>query len=209
MGYRTKFQLWLVTQKSDRSGASTGNRLRFVREKLRKTVDNQCSYIIYLWTGTCDLTYKSRGLSYLKSDTVDNNESVSNLIDLFREFKSFCKTYRNVDILILESPPYSIYQYNTRTESLGEEQDNRFKSQDKILAKQVASVNKQIREINGQDNLVSPTFKHDVVSNRKSANRQAYESFNYKLSLDGIHPDTLLSQVWMRRILIQMYVNCY
>lgn len=190
-------------------GASTQNRLQLLRERLPRAINRRNSYILYVWTGTCDLTYKRRGYTYLKSCSEDDNRSVSVLTDLFRELKSFCYQFPNVEVLILEVPPYSLYQYNTREGSLGERVDEQLKQQDKILAKQIDAINIQIRELNNQEGFISPTFRHDVINTRKPSNREAYEAFNYKLMLDGVHPDELLAQVWMRRILIQMYINCY
>lgn len=192
------------------SGATTTNRLQFLKRRLSSLVkESSNKYVVYVWTGTCDLTYKEKGLIYLRSGTLDDTYSVQKLQDTFLELRDFCRGFKNVQVVFLELPPYSIYQYNTRSGSLGSEEDNRLKSLDKILFQQIEKVNDYLRSLNREDNFTSPTFKNDVFNNRKSSNREATDSFSYPLTRDGIHPGESLSRVWMRRILIQIYINCY
>lgn len=191
------------------SGSTTENRLEILKGRLRNLVVERSddSFIVYVWTGTCDLTYKYRGLTYLKS--VSDTLSTQYLKTQFLQLKQFCSKFTNVQVLLLELPPYSIYQYNTRSRGSNPVEVETLKSLDKTLFGQIEEINSYIRELNKEDGFVSPSFKNDVMNNRKSNNRKSAKSFNYKLMKDGIHPDELLSRAWMRRILTQIYLNCY
>ena len=66
--------------------------------------------VLYLWLGTCDLTVKQHdGLIELKSRDISSD---NDLIKQFRDIYTFLRGFPTVEPVLLELPPYSIYEYN-------------------------------------------------------------------------------------------------
>ena len=102
----------------------------------------------------------------------------------------------------METPVYSIKNWN---ESKGHKDPNVFVEQDENLSTQIYTLNGKVREINNSLGTHSPDFSSDLRANdkyrcgkdRKLKTKQYY---NFKLYSDGIHPDSLLSKTWLRKI---------
>jgi len=85
---------------------------------------------------------------------------------------------------------------------------NTFEEQDKSLQEQIYNLNKEIRTLNNTLGTHSPQFSSDLHINRK-VNSKTINYYNFNLYADGIHPDTLLSKAWLRKIAEQVKRDCW
>ena len=126
--------------------------------------------------------------------------SVSQACEYFnRELLRLSGITRTSDsiIVLLEIPPISINDWNTcKSCDKSEEASNH------DINQQIDAVNSLIRTFNQENSgISSPRFGLDLEIERKNKNKTARKSFNFKLYLDGVHPSSELSKLWMLRIL--------
>jgi hypothetical protein len=95
---------------------------------------------------------------------------------------------------------YSIQHFN---ESRDHPDPKEFKNQDKELQSQIYELNGYIQQTNTANNTKSSLFSADLC--RRSNYRLGYHhrhsagraTCNFFLYFDGIHPERILSQVWL------------
>ena len=181
-----------------KSGASTYSGLKYLRDNIDDAVRRCRHIIVYVWLGTCDLTVLDHKTRYINLRSTDN-ESVNNLIKVYRDFHKLIAQYPTVELAFLEIPIYSIVCWN-RTH--GHKHSEVFVSDDLKLEHQINLVNRWIRETNLLLRKHSPKFSCDIQNSRKSY-RMRRSRFSYKFNsyyLDGIHPCKQLSKLWLLRI---------
>ncbi|KAK3087682.1 hypothetical protein FSP39_009120 [Pinctada imbricata] len=114
-------------------------------------------------------------------------------------------------ILSDKTPIYSIKKWN---EGKGHKDPATFEDQDEELASQIYTLNREARKINKSLGSHSPEFTSDLQTNRKvkvGDNRQlsTIKRYNFNLNADGIHPGTLLSKAWLKKIIEQIKRDCW
>ena len=159
--------------------------------------------------GTCDLTTKDK--RYISLTSPEGDDTVNKVINNFNEILQLSKKYPNTRVTFLETPLYSIKEYNRQR---GHKDLESFNDQDKELKWQVYLLNQKIREINKDIQHHSPSFTVDLVQNsivKKGKSRKSIKmkKHNFRLYADGILPDTLLAKVWLRKIANQTTKDCY
>ena len=165
---------------------------------------------LYFWLGTCDLTCKERGQKYIdiRSET---EITVNSLSSQYQQLHEVLDQYPDVKYTILKIPHYSIESFNKYK---GHQNHKIFADKDNILWDQIDLINSKIDSINQSIGSYSPHFSLDLYRNSKykRGNHRTPSTrhyYNFNLYTDGIHPDQLLSQVWLKRISIQMYKDCW
>ncbi|VDI17132.1 Hypothetical predicted protein [Mytilus galloprovincialis] len=148
---------------------------------------------LYAWLGTCNLTTKNK--RYI-SITKGNDEEVNNIIEKYEEIIKIVDKYPGSKITILETPIYSIKNWNTKQ---GHKHPDTFEEQDTELERQLYTLNGRIREINKRIGSHSPEFSSDISNTSKyrcGKDRKLKTKRNYEFGLfqDGIHPGEATSK---------------
>ncbi|CAC5401871.1 unnamed protein product [Mytilus coruscus] len=164
---------------------------------------------IYIWLGTCNITTKEGNFISISSE---DNQAVLNITHYFQEFSTLIQKYPECKITFLEIPVFPIESFN---KSRNHPDPKVFKNQDLKLQDQIYELNSCIRHTNSTINSHSPQFSCDLYrrSNYRRGNNHrnpaARAFYNFYLYLDGIHPERILAQVWLRKILKQMKTDCW
>lgn len=112
---------------------------------------------------------------------------------------SICKTFNDqVKVAFCEAPYLSTSIWN---QSKSQTLRDKFLADDSLIEQKIDHWNISLQELNRQNGSRMPQFALDMKKSRKS--NQSYNSRKISLSLlkDGIHPDTLLSTYWLRRLI--------
>lgn len=198
-----------------KGGGTTTSQFTYFSNHIEDVLKDYSEVVVYLWTGTCDITEKVRHLNsygkYVKTNQIKlQNEDVQGVTDDLKQkytvFSDFCKTLEGVTLVCLEIPFYSIQAWN---ETFNGQDKEEYKRQDKILIDIIISVNNAIRDVNRQNSVLSPKFATDVVNIRKSSGKPSQYTLNINLLSDGIHPIDILARVWLERLLIRIFIDCY
>ena len=181
-----------------RGGATFRQQYYYVKHNIH-TFNRNSHFLI--WLGTCDLTNKNGKYIKLNSKTDSSVRSILYFIEQFRElFRRHNFTYS-----FLECPPYTIVGWNT---SKGHPFPDSFLEDDQTLIHQIALVNERIREINSENLVQSPRFSLDLYRSHGSKQHAHHCNFNFKLYTDGIHPTEILSQCWLKSIVLHVLKYC-
>lgn len=76
---------------------------------------------------------------------------------------------------------------------------------DKSIKEEIVLLNQQIFDLNQSLGRNTLQFHLDIVKVRG----QGRQSINYSLLKDGIHPDNLLSEKWLRRLELDIVKECW
>ncbi|CAC5411912.1 unnamed protein product [Mytilus coruscus] len=107
--------------------------------------------MIYLWAGTCDLTYKRGKFIHMQHK---NSASVDEILKQFNRAISIVQRYKKADIKFVDCPLLSISQWN---KAKGHKDPESFKNADSIITAQIKSLNKRIWNLNLSLNKTPPT----------------------------------------------------
>lgn len=185
-----------------RPGCTLSHGLHWLEQIIHNLVQQHSNIDLCIWLGTCDFTSKVGQHITLKHHTLEDCfRHVSTQIDRFYRLAAH---YHTVRVVFLEIPPYSLAQW-FRAKGLPVSDD--LHNQDLELFRRISIVNDFIREKNDRNNVQSPRFKLDLVNARKAAGKCTRRSISFKHYLDGVHPDPLLSQVWLKRLIEQCHLN--
>lgn len=183
-----------------KSGRTTAEGLQWLGDNLETKIGHLDNISVYVWLGTCDLTTYDRRTSYSVLQT-EPEKAVTQATENLKQIVQLFKPYPGCKVTILESPPHSVYHWN---KSKGYPDTNQFQNQDCKLAWCARELNKNIRDINKTLGGVAPIFSTDLshIKTRTTKNRhqRIADDCNYNLYRDGIHPDTLLAKVWLRKL---------
>jgi len=191
-----------------KSGAKIEDSTQWLKSNISKKIINYGDIWLYVWMGTCNLTSKNKKYISLKSE---NDEEVDKIISKCNEIIKIINRYPGTKVTFLETPVYSIKNWN---ESKGHKDPNVFVEQDENLSKQIYTLNGKVREINNSLGTHSPDFSSDLRANDKyrcgkDRKLKTKKYYNFKLYSDGIHPDSLLSKTWLRKISEQAKRDCW
>ncbi|CAC5379859.1 unnamed protein product [Mytilus coruscus] len=189
-----------------KKGATTRDSYKYLEGQIDEAVRHYNNIVFYVWLGTCDLTdfnHKNRHISLRSRDS----SSVNYVINNFRRIYALVATYKTVELVFLEIPVYSIVCWNKYQ---GHKYSEQFQNDDLKLEEQINTANSFIRETNLILRKHSPKFSCDLQNSRKCS-QMRNSRFSYKFNafdLDGIHPTSLLSKLWLLRIVALIVVDC-
>lgn len=90
---------------------------------------------------------------------------------------------------------------------------NQFKEENNNLIVNIHEDNSQIRQLNNTDSKSSPNFSTDIyhptTCKSKNKHKKPSDLYNFYLYKDGLHPDTNLAKVWLRKITERIIIDCY
>lgn len=189
-----------------RRGAGTGSQFTFLTNHLPDLLPLHKQIVIYIWLGTCDVTRKVGVTKSIELRSENTGETLNYLKLQYSRIIDYCRQYSTVQLVFLELPPYSIGQWNS-TKCGANPAD--YKAQDELLMTQINTINEHIRTLNADAGVRSPKFGLDILHYRKSRNNRQFVNLNTGLLLDGVHPKAIVAKVWMRKILLRCYIDCY
>jgi hypothetical protein len=203
---------WLKRQISDetenqiiwqaKSGARVEESTRWLKNNIANKIIRHGDIWLYVWLGTCNLTRKNK--NYIDLAHPDNS-TINEISQKYKEIADIVSKYPGSKVTFLETPVYSIKKWN---QSRGHKDPETFEEQDKSLQEQIYNLNKEIRTLNNTLGTHSPQFSSDLHINRKVKSK-TINYYNFNLYADGIHPDTLLSKAWLRKIAEQVKRDCW
>lgn len=200
--YSTDFPAISKIHFESHSGRNLVQGLYWLQANIQRLLTCFNKLSIYVWLGTCDLTYKRGRYIYLqhRSDEL----CCSYISHIIERYYSFLASYSTVTVVFLYIPPYSIVHWNLKK---GLPVSDNTRADDLILYNRVCLVNDFIRYCNDRRDVESPRFHLDLRNERKVAGKETRKSITYKKYLDGIHPDELLAEVWLKRIIERASLN--
>lgn len=166
---------------------------------------------LYIWVGTCNLTSFDRSTRYICLSSSKSQETVDQVTTTYKEIIQLFAKYPNCKLTFLETPFYSIVNWNSKQ---NHKNPSTFLEQDHLLEQQVILLNKEVKNINSSLGTHSPDFSYDLyrTSNCKTANHKGKKQrkyFNVALYPDGIHPDPVLAKVWLMKLVVQIFRDCW
>ncbi|CAG2248027.1 unnamed protein product [Mytilus edulis] len=151
-----------------------------------------------------------RSKDKIRHTTPKPEEAVETATQNFRNIAELLRPYANCKLTFIETPPYSIQQWNIKQKH---PDTNQFINQDSALSRYIYQLNQNIRTINQELGVVSPSLSVDLShcqsKNSKNRHKRLADKYNFTLYKDGVHPDPLLAQVWMRKIGKLMRTDCF
>lgn len=186
-----------------RPGARFPDFLPWIERTLPELVKQHGRVTLYIWLGTCDLTKKNG--KFIDFRYVDHSSCVRNITYYIDLFRAYIRSFPEVTPIFLEIPPYSIVEWN---KSKGHSDPEIFREKDKTLSEIIGILNDYIRQVNDLCSVFSPKYKLDTLRYRKEKGKSPRISFNFSLYLDGIHPDHMLSRVWLKRLIENIFIHC-
>lgn len=143
---------------------------------------------IVIWLGTCELTTKTDKAVLLSEAPVDE------ILEFYIFLKFKINTVNSsANVIFLDCPYYSIIEFN-RVKYPAPAHISA--STQKQLESKTDAYNSKIRELNRWQ---APKFSQDLIRPSKPAKTVLYKK-NYTLLLDGIHPSSALSRLWLFRL---------
>ncbi|KAK3108931.1 hypothetical protein FSP39_019035, partial [Pinctada imbricata] len=180
------------------SGGNTERLLKELKHHLPKFIkDIGKPFVVYWWTGTCDLTVK-------QGRFIDCNLSrsvITDTVKLYIEASAFVQQFQGCKIKFIGQPIYLVSLYN---DICGHMLPTDFLDSDRILEQQVDKLNREIEHLNGNLGVTTLKFNADLRDCRHKG-----KNYFFELLYDGLHPDKLLSQKWLRRIQLDIIKECY
>ena len=201
-----------------KGGRNSFQAANFLEENLTDFVELYGPILLVIWTATCDLTqftqqntpkfnhYDSR---HRRKKYIDlSSISISDIIGQYQRILRFASYYgSDVKVVFLECPQYSIEIWN---ENQGHPDPESFHSNTEILLRKIEDLNKEIQQLNKTNKICAPKFGLDLLKSRKSNKSYSSTKVSFSLLKDGIHPEVVLSQYWLRRIVLTLLVpHCY
>ena len=169
-------------------GATTGDAFQQLKQKISQLiVKHNKPALVYVWLGTCDITYKVKG----KIEIRHWNSECEHIIEKYKNIRDFL-VKEGCRVKFIGLPVYSVTKYNQFRGGRSENQG----AQDSEVIRQITKLNQSILEINSELGRNTLKFNCDLVISR----RRGKISYNYSLLQDGLHPGYLLSQKWLRKL---------
>ncbi|CAG2206322.1 unnamed protein product [Mytilus edulis] len=179
---------------------TTSKGLHWLQQNLAHKIGHLDNISIYIWLGTCDLTAFDPKTRYVTLHPKPE-EAVETATQNFRNIAELLRPYANCKLTFIETPPYSIQQWNIKQKH---PDTNQFINQDSALSRYIYQLNQNIRTINQELGVVSPSLSVDLShcqsKNSKNRHKRLADKYNFTLYKDGVHPDPLLAQVYQKNV---------
>ena len=196
--YEFPLEQWCVV------GARTSQLVNVIQERIEKALARHQFILIYLWAGTCDITYKKGKYIYLRHKS---NHSVNNIVQEYYRAIDIIQKYPNADIKFIDCPILSITKWNRIK---GHKDSESFKNDDSLATHQIKLLNKRIWQINSTLKKASVRVSRYFFRCRKRQGKVSRKSVVLSINnKDGVHPGKLLSLAITKHILLDTYIECY
>lgn len=194
-----------------KGGRNSFQAAQFIKENIAHFVHRYGNILLVVWTGTCDLTcfiqqgnFEHRFYAQRTRYIDLSNIQIEDIIIQYQEILNCTFVYGSaVQTVFLECPQYSIVNWN---ENHHHPQFEIFQSNNQTLQLKIEILNKAIQDLNRSNNVSAPKFGLDLVKSRKSNKSYSTTKISYGLLDDGIHPGMVLSQYWLRKIVLHLLV---
>jgi len=191
-------ELWCIT------GAKTHKLVDLIEERIDKAINRYCNIIIYLWSGTCDITTKSG--RYIKLSHI-SDKTVKEIVEQFERAITIIQKYPGAEIKFIDCPLLSIVKYNKHK---GHKHSEHFKADDFKATEQIKQLNSKILALNSRLSKTTIRVSKYYFRARKLKPGKYRKSINISINQrDGVHPDQLLSLAITKHILLDTYSECY
>lgn len=197
------FELWCIP------GARASKLTDIIRDRTEKALARHGKIIIYLWSGTCDLTVKEG-----KSIRLRNKDckSIENILSEFKSLIRYLDKYGSRVILrIVDCPLLSISKWNIKHLKPSTKEVEKYKKEDKLLTEQLTTLNKRIWQLNlnvGFQPIKTSQFYFRTRSGKnKTALRHSVRTTLNKQ--DGVHPGKTISLIFCKLLLLDSYKECF
>lgn len=179
-----------------RSGARLAKGYYWLRDNVQSLVRLSETIHVFIWLGTCDFTQKSGPYITLRHDSLEG--CFRYMTSQINRFYELIAKYPSVTLVFLEIPPYCMLKwYEHRKLVISDD----LRKQNFELHHRICTINEYIQQKNDCFGVESPRFKLDLVNIRKTTGKPARKSTSFRHYLDGVHPDVVLSQVWLKRLM--------
>ena len=111
----------------------------------------------------------------------------------------------SVQLTFIQIPYYAIQHWNERK---CHDNPRIFKENDKRLTLLVNKANDHINCLNNEIHSSTPKLNQDLMRGRKRKGGKQRTSMNFKLFLDGIHPNPKLAKPWLISIKRKINKDC-
>ncbi|CAC5413932.1 unnamed protein product [Mytilus coruscus] len=142
-----------------------------------------------MWLGTCDLTSFDPKTRYVTLHPKPE-EAVETATKHFRDISELLRPYTNCKVTFIETPPYSIQQWNSKQKH---PDTNLFINQDSALSRYIYQLNQNIRTINQGLEVVSPSLsvdlRHCQSKNSKNRHKRLADQYNFSWYKPPINVD--------------------
>jgi len=184
------------------SGAGTEELVDLIQKRIGKALKRHKYIIIYLWTGTCDLTVKSGKYIKLRHHS---NKSVDTIIDQYNRAIKLVEKFEGAEIKIVDCPILSIVNWNKNKKH---NNPAKFRVDDFQVTRQIKLLNSKISEINRSLTKNTKKTSQYYFRGRKVKRGGIRKSVRVSINkADGVHPGTLL--VTTKHLLIDTYTECF
>lgn len=188
------------------SGATSAVAIDRAIPELEKLSRGSKPLVVYVWLGVCDITKKiHRGPGHRQRQIELRYNSLgaatTNILEQFDRIKNVVISKQGF-LKFITIPVYSAKLYNTY---LGHPNPENFETTDKFLIEEINGLNQRIYDLNQSLGRNTLQFHLDIVKVRG----RGRQSFNYNLLKDGIHPDSQLSEKWLRRLELDIVNECW
>jgi hypothetical protein len=165
------FEVWSIP------GGRTRELVNQIEDRINKAVRRHGKIIIYLWTGTCDITEKINKFKHIR------NDSYKTVDDILYEYKRAVKIVNRykpqATIKFIDCPILSIQKWNKYK---GHKKPEKYKDEDLSVTKQITYLNKKIWELNRQLGTSSVKISQFYFRTRKEPHRPARRSVQIALN---------------------------
>ena len=186
-----------------KAGGTFTSQFYWLKRNLPDRVSRYQSVVVFVWLGTCDLTFKKEKYIKLRHET--HEEAVGAMTSSIQNFISFSAHFPSVQLYFIEIPPYSIVEWNKYK---GHPTPLDYKAQDILLDHRIILVNEFIRQVNEVRGFSSPRFRLNVTRYRKAQGGSQRRSITFNLFKDGIHPGEILARCWMKNLVSKFIYFC-
>ncbi|CAG2226102.1 unnamed protein product [Mytilus edulis] len=135
---------------------------------LKANLDTEIQLIgdiwLFVWIGTCNLTSIDKNTRYISLSSFDNTEIIQQITQGYKEIINLLAKYPNCRVTFLETPFYSIINWNTKQHH---KDPSVFSEQEHSLEQQVIALNKEVKAINTSLHSHSPDFNYDLYRTSK------------------------------------------
>ena len=163
----------------------------WLRENLDHKIGHLDNISLYVWLGTCDLTSYNKG--YISIRTPDSDESVDKAVENYNKIVDLLQPYPHCKLTFIETPPYSIYDWNKYYQHKDPQQ---FINQDSILIRQINKLNENIRQINSNLGVHPPKLEIDLSHNQQKTSKNRHRRLRDQLTLPSIKTAYILTLTW-------------
>ncbi|CAG2228076.1 unnamed protein product [Mytilus edulis] len=132
-----------------KSGAITEVLVDLIKSRIEKSIKRHQHVIIYLWSGTCDLTKKEGRFIKIKSHS---KQSIQTIEEQYNRAINIVSKYQNAEIKFIDCPLLSISNWNKYK---GHKNPETYKVEDFLVTKQIQELNYKIYQLNSKLNKTS------------------------------------------------------